>query len=123
MNHPSFILLYVGSPAASAAFYADLLGSRPVEASSTFALFALDRGMMLGLWARGAVEPGVSAAAGSGELAFAVDSASLVDNRCAEWAARGIPIAQPPTRMDFGYTFVGLDPDGHRLRVFAPSQP
>jgi hypothetical protein len=23
--------------------------------------------------------------------------------------------------MDFGYTFVALDPDGQRLRVFAPS--
>ena len=23
--------------------------------------------------------------------------------------------------MDFGRTFVGLDPDGHRLRVFAPA--
>jgi hypothetical protein len=22
--------------------------------------------------------------------------------------------------MDFGFTFVALDPDGHRLRVFAP---
>jgi hypothetical protein len=22
--------------------------------------------------------------------------------------------------MDFGYTFVALDPDKHRLRVFAP---
>jgi len=25
--------------------------------------------------------------------------------------------------MDFGFTFVALDPDGHRLRVFAPSAP
>jgi hypothetical protein len=25
--------------------------------------------------------------------------------------------------MDFGCTFVALDPDGHRLRVFAPSAP
>ena len=23
--------------------------------------------------------------------------------------------------MDFGRTFVALDPDGHRLRVFAPA--
>jgi len=23
--------------------------------------------------------------------------------------------------MDFGYTFVGLDPNGQRLRVFAPA--
>jgi hypothetical protein len=24
--------------------------------------------------------------------------------------------------MDFGRTFVALDPDGHRLRVFAPAE-
>jgi len=35
-----------------------------------------------------------------------------------QWIAF-LPIAQPLTQMDFGYTFVALDPDGHRLRVFA----
>jgi predicted enzyme related to lactoylglutathione lyase len=30
-------------------------------------------------------------------------------------------IVQPPTRMEFGYTCTALDPDGHRLRVFAPA--
>jgi predicted enzyme related to lactoylglutathione lyase len=28
---------------------------------------------------------------------------------------------QQPTDIDFGRTFVGLDPDGHRLRVFSAS--
>jgi len=28
-------------------------------------------------------------------------------------------VAQKPVDMDFGHTFVALDPDGHRLRVFA----
>lgn len=123
MNHPNFLLLYVADPTASAAFYADLLGSRPVEASPTFAMFALDNGMMLGLWAREKVEPKAAAGAGGGELAFAMKDDATVEARHAEWEAKGIVIAQVPTRMDFGFTFVGLDPDGHRLRVFAPSQP
>lgn len=123
MNHPNFLLLYVASPAASATFYADLLGSRPVEASPTFAMFALDNGMMLGLWARDAVEPRATTDVGGGELAFAVQDDTAVETRHTKWAAKGIAIAQRPTRMDFGFTFVGLDPDGHRLRVFAPSQP
>lgn len=122
MNHPNFLLLYVANPAASAAFYADLLGSQPVEASPTFAMFALDNGVMLGLWARETVEPGALAEAGGSELAFTVEDARGVDSRHAEWRAKNIAIVQVPTRMDFGYTFVGLDPDGHRLRVFAPSQ-
>jgi hypothetical protein len=25
--------------------------------------------------------------------------------------------------MDFGHTFTAADPDGHRLRVFAPANP
>ena len=39
------------------------------------------------------------------------------------WSQRGLRIAQAPVGMDFGHTFVALDPDGHRLRVFAPSGP
>jgi catechol 2,3-dioxygenase-like lactoylglutathione lyase family enzyme len=123
MSHPNFLILYVASPAASSAFYADLLGMHPIEASPNFAMFALDNGMMLGLWARDTVVPQVTVSPGSGELAFTVENDALVDSRCTDWAGKGIAIAQAPTRMDFGYTFVGLDPDGHRLRVFAPSQP
>ena len=32
----------------------------------------------------------------------------------------GPPVEASPTFMDFGYTFTAKDPDGHRLRVFAP---
>jgi hypothetical protein len=38
----------------------------------------------------------------------------------ADWAKRGLRVAQAPRVMDFGFTFLSLDPDGHRLRVFAP---
>jgi catechol 2,3-dioxygenase-like lactoylglutathione lyase family enzyme len=123
MQHPNFLLLYVTNPTASAAFYADLLETRPVESSPTFAMFALENGMMLGLWARDTVLPEAAADAGGGELAFAVEDDSTVDRRHAQWLAKGIEIVQAPTGMDFGYTFAGLDPDGHRLRVFAPGQP
>lgn len=122
MQHPNFLLLYVDSPAASAAFYTGLLETGPVESSPTFAMFALESGMMLGLWARDTVVPRAVAGAGGGELALAVDSDAAVDGCHGRWLAKGIEIAQAPTRMDFGYTFVGLDPDGHRLRVFAPGQ-
>ena len=42
MTHPSYALLYVADPAASATFYADLFDTRPVDVSPAFALFALD---------------------------------------------------------------------------------
>ena len=41
----------------------------------------------------------------------------------AAWSGLGVRVIQPPVRQDFGYTFVALDPDGHRLRVFAPGPP
>jgi catechol 2,3-dioxygenase-like lactoylglutathione lyase family enzyme len=116
---PNFILLYVESPAASAAFYTDLLGRPPVESSPTFAMFALASGVMLGLWARHTVEPAVSGH-GGGEIGFAVADPDTVHALHADWSGRGLTIIQPPTDMDFGRTFVALDPDGHRLRAFAP---
>jgi predicted enzyme related to lactoylglutathione lyase len=122
VSDPNFVLLYVSQPERSASFYAALLGKPPVETSPTFAMFALDSGVMLGLWAAHTVQPAASAA-GGGELAFAMQGRAEVDALHADWAGRGLPIAQPPTTMDFGYTFVALDPDGHRLRVFAPGVP
>ncbi|CAO3399197.1 VOC family protein [Azospirillum palustre] len=114
-----FVLLHVDSPAASAAFYAELLGRPPVEASPTFAMFKAGNGLMLGLWSRHTVEPAATAP-GGGEIAFTVADEAVVRNLHADWSGRGLTILQPPTAMDFGHTFVAQDPDGHRLRVFAP---
>lgn len=120
MTQPNFILLYVSSPVESAGFYSQLLAKPPIEASPTFAMFALDSGVMLGLWARHTVAPAAAGQPGSAELAFAQASQAAVNALHAEWQARGLPIIQAPTMMDFGYTFCATDPDGHRLRVFAP---
>lgn len=122
MPHPDFIILYVDDATASARFYGDLLGRSPVEASPGFALFVLDSGIKLGLWSRGGVVP--PAAAGSGaEVVFTVDHADAVRATHADWRRRGLTIALAPTAMEFGHTFVALDPNGHRLRVYAPSAP
>ena len=118
--NPNYVLLYVDNPAVSAAFYADLLGQQPVESSATFALFVLASGLKLGLWARQAVEPKALVSGGGSELAFSVGDRSVVNDMYADWSARGVAIAQRPVAMDFGYTFVAFDRDGHRLRVFAP---
>jgi len=121
MSDPNFILLYVESPVASAAFYADLLGHPPVESAPTFALFVLSSGVKFGLWSRPTVEPAANGLPGAGELAFAVESEAVVLAQCADWRTRGLRILQEPVALDFGFTFVALDPDGHRLRVFAPA--
>jgi catechol 2,3-dioxygenase-like lactoylglutathione lyase family enzyme len=120
MADPNFIILYVDSPTASADFYTALLGKPPVESSPTFAMFALPSGVMLGLWSRHTVEPAAAPTlGGSSEVAFAVDSKDQVTSLYDTWTGRGLRVAQAPVDMDFGHTFVALDPDGHRLRVFA----
>jgi catechol 2,3-dioxygenase-like lactoylglutathione lyase family enzyme len=123
MPDPNFILLYVDSPAASARFYTDVIGKPPVESSPTFAMFALENGVMLGLWSRQTVEPAAAALPGAGEIAFAVADDAAVTQIYKDWTVKGLRIAQSPTDLDFGHTFVALDPDGHRLRVFAPVAP
>ena len=122
MLDPNFIILYVDNPTASAAFYTRLLGRSPIETSPTFVMFALASGVMLGLWSRHTVMPAANAAGGS-ELAFTVADGATVVAMHADWRERGLSIAQTPVEMDFGITFVALDPDGHRLRVFAPAAP
>lgn len=117
---PNFVILYVASPIESARFYTELLGQPPLEASPGFAMFALNPSTMLGLWAAPHVEPKATPAGGS-EIAFSLDSREAVDAAHTAWKAKGLPIAQAPTAMDFGYTFVALDPDGHRLRVMVAS--
>lgn len=121
MTDPNFIILYVDNPANSTVFYENLLEKRPIEESPTFAMFTLSSGVMLGLWSKQTVEPAAIEIAGCGELAFAVDGTDIVNTMHTEWSNRGLTILQTPTNLDFGYTFVALDPDGHRLRVFAPS--
>lgn len=116
-----FVLLYVDNPEASAAFYSKLLDRPAIESSPTFAMFALGDGLMLGLWSRHTVEPRPAAAAGASELAFTLANDAEVDAAHARWQGQGLAIAQAPTRMDFGYTCVGVDLDGHRLRAFAPA--
>lgn len=121
MSDPNFIILYVRNTPSSTDFYKKLLGKPPLEASPGFAMFALESGVMIGLWSRHAVEPAADASPGACEVAFAVADRAAVDAKYHEWAGRGLRIAQEPTGMDFGHTFVALDPDGHRLRVFAPA--
>lgn len=112
------VILLVANPAASADFYRNMLGLDPAEQSPTFVMFALPSGIGLGLWSSATVEPRPSSVPGATELCFVEDDVDAVH---AAWVARGVPIAQTPTDMDFGRTFVALDPDGHRVRVFRPA--
>lgn len=111
----TYVLLFVKNPQESAQFYSNLLGLKPVEQSATFALFVLPNGIKLGLWSRFTAEPRVEASPGCTEICFPVED---VDACFQDWSNKTITIIQKPTDMDFGRTFVALDSDGHRIRIF-----
>lgn len=113
-----YFLLYVDSPATSANFYSRLLDKPPVELNPTFALFILDNGVKLGLWSRHTVQPAAQLTGGGGEVGVSLTDQAAVDALHALWVERGATIIQSPTALDFGYTFVAQDLDGHRLRAF-----
>lgn len=114
---PGVIVLYVDDLAITSPFYQDLLGIKPDEASMTFHSFKLSNGMSLALKAKHSVVPPTEEKSGNGELAFTLDSDKKVDELFAEWQEKEINMILPPTQLPFGYTFVALDPEGHRLRV------
>ncbi|MFZ6845927.1 VOC family protein [Undibacterium sp. RuTC16W] len=122
MPHPNFIILYVDNTAASEQFYSTILGMKAIESSPTFAMFALDSGVMLGLWSKHTAIPAPShqQMGGTCEIAFALGSKAIVDQTYHDWKERHLAMVQEPVELDFGYTFVATDLDGHRLRVFAP---
>ena len=114
---PSTLILYVADIAASCVFYTGLLGRVPMEQSPNFGMFALEGGILLGLWASHDVDPEPKGAGGGAELAFTLPDNPALDALHEVWSGRGYAIAQAPIEKDFGYTFTALDPDGHRLRV------
>ena len=122
MNAPHLVILYVGDIARALAFWSDLLGVAPIERHDTFALVPLRPDFTLGLWLAPDVAPPVTVRGGGTELCIALDARPDVDATHADWLARGIAVIQPPTEMDFGYTFTATDPDGHRIRVYRPNE-
>lgn len=121
MLNPSLglVLLFVSNPQKSSLFYQDLLEMKPIEESPTFAMFALKNGVMLGLWSKHTAEPRVEAAPGALEICFPTED---VDALYEHWGKKHVTVAQKPTDMDFGRTFVALDPDGHRIRAYKLSE-
>ncbi len=109
-----YVVLFVKDPIESAKFYSKLFEFQPIEESPTFVLFALKNGIMLGLWSRYTAKPAVTAEPGSSEICFSQDN---VDQIYDQWVALGVKMAEAPTDMEGGRSFLVLDPDGHRIRI------
>lgn len=116
---PSSLILYVNDVAASTSFYKAILNADPIETFQDFSVFALTESFTVGLQSKHAIDPKPQPAFGGFEISMSYATNAEVDELYREWAAKGIAMALEPTMLDFGYTFVATDPDGHRLRVCA----
>ena len=112
---------YVADAPASTALYSKLFDAEPVQSSPTFSMFAFPNGGTFGVWGRSDVTPKSETAGGAVEFAFAAKGDDEVKAMHEDWQKLGLEIIQPPTMMPFGFTFTATDPDGHRLRVYAPA--
>lgn len=119
MFRPDSLILYVSDIDVSTKFYKELLNEEPIETFEDFSVFALSDGFVLGLQSKHAIDPKPQPSFGGMELSFGGAAREEVDVFYQDWTEKGISIAMKPTTLAFGYTFVALDPDGHRLRVCA----
>ncbi len=116
---PNSVILYVSDVEASTEFYRKVLEAEPVETFEGFAVFMLSETVTLGLQAADQIDPKAEPHVGGSELSLSDIDRETVDRLYTAWKASGVAMALEPTELDFGYTFVATDPDGHRLRVCA----
>jgi uncharacterized glyoxalase superfamily protein PhnB len=84
-------------------------------------MFKLDNGFEFAIYDRNKLQPPAAAMSASAELCFMVADNAALNALHEKWVEKGIEMIMPPTKMYFGGThFMGLDPDGHRLRVGTP---
>jgi catechol 2,3-dioxygenase-like lactoylglutathione lyase family enzyme len=113
------IVLYVDDVSRSKKFYAELLDCIPKELSPTFVSFELESGLKLELKVGAVSQPPSAVRGGGTEISIKVPNEASLRAVFEAWKAKGIDFAQQPTMLVFGPTFVALDPDAHRIRVFA----
>ena len=116
---PNSVILYVSDVEAITTFYREILGHGPIKTYPGFSVFTLSDEMTLGLQAADEIDPAAEPYVGGTELSLSNVKHADVDRLHAQWKALGIPMVLEPTVLEFGYTFVATDPDGHRLRVCA----
>ncbi|AFJ46857.1 VOC family protein [Shimwellia blattae] len=119
MFKPDSVILYVDNVDVSTEFYTVIFGEGPIEAFPGFSVFSLKDGFILGLQTRHDIEPKPQPAFGGFELCLSDISIEEVDAIYHDFKTRNVPMALQPCRLEFGYTFVALDPDGHRIRLCA----
>ncbi|GLR04082.1 glyoxalase [Vibrio hyugaensis] len=113
----SFVL-HVTDINASKDFYAQTFQCEPKVLSPTFVALDFASNVSITLKQSSALTLSSDVTDGGTELSIPVADKSTFDARFEEWRAQGVEFAQQPEESVFGWNFVTLDPDGHRVRVF-----
>ena len=117
MTTPNLFLIYVTDVERSAAFYSDLFDMQPQAITPRYLPFEIAPGILFALWSgrAGQVTPDLPRTCEVGLMLPGAQSA--VDDRYAEWSAKGVTVVEEPHDDVFGRTFVIADPDGNLIRV------
>ena len=113
----SFIL-YVENIELSKKFYTEIFERDAQILSPTFISFCLSKSCTLELKQLAQVSPITDTTGGGTELSIQVPDTKSLNELFVRWKNIGIKFLQPPTELIFGLTFVAVDPDKHRIRVF-----
>lgn len=119
MFKPNSLIIYVDDVEKSRKFYQKIFKSDPLETFEEFVVFPLTADCVLGIQSKSGIEPKPQPQFGGFEICMADVTKEEVDSLYQEWKAQGVEFELEPITLEFGYTFVARDPDGHRLRVCA----
>lgn len=114
------VVFYVEDIEASKSFYAKIFDAKSDALSPTFVFIPLLPNLSLGLKQLDQTVPPTNKSGGGTELSLIVENEIELDELYQEWKSKEVRFSQQPTELVFGKTFVALDPDEHRIRVFAP---
>jgi predicted enzyme related to lactoylglutathione lyase len=104
------LILGVDDLAASSQFYRALLGRDALLRQREQISFALNASTRLTL----------RAGAATTEIGLRLADLDAVDTEHLSWLDEGFRVLQPPIRGPGSYAACTADPDGHRLRLYAP---
>ncbi|MBL4829297.1 MAG: VOC family protein [Aliivibrio sp.] len=114
----SFVL-YVDDIEISKKFYTDTFECEGQVLSPTFVSFPLGTEVTIELKQIAQAEPSATITGGGTELSLVVENPERLHKLYDQWKLKGVTFLQVPTELVFGLTFVAIDPDEHRIRVFA----
>ncbi len=113
------IVLYVKNIQISQEFYEKILSCKAQALSPTFVSFKLPDGPLLELKQLAHCNPSSSITGGGTEISILIKNRDTLHCLFQDWSHKGTQFLLEPIEQIYGITFVAIDPDNHRIRVFA----